>query len=101
MGRRAFDKTRTDLFFDVVDRRYEKEGPNVMVPASSVAPSGWDELLAGDDTLPRALDRLFDKASVFMMRGPSYRRRGLDAYSAGAIPQATKVRGTRPKGAWV
>ena len=73
VGRRALDKTCTDLFFDVVDRRYEKESPNAMVPGSSVAPSGWDEFLAGDDTLPCALDRLFDKASVFMMRGPSYR----------------------------
>ena len=73
VGRRALDKTCTDLFFDVVDRRYEKEGPNAMVPASSVAPSGWDEFLTGDDTLLCALDRLFDKASVFMMRGPSYR----------------------------
>ena len=73
VGRRALDKTCTDLFFDVVDRRYGKEGPNAMVPVSSVAPSGWDEFLAGGDTLLCALDRLFDKASVFMMRGPSYR----------------------------
>ena len=73
VGRRALDKTCTDLFFDVVDRRYEKESPNAMVLTSNVAPSGWDEFLAGDDTLPCALDRLFDKASVFMMRGPSYR----------------------------
>ena len=73
VGRCVFDKECTDLFFDVVDRRCEKEGPNAMVPASSVAPSGWDEFLAGNDTLSCALDRLFDKASVFMMRGPSYR----------------------------
>ena len=94
----AFDKTCTNLFFDVVDRRYEKEGPNAMVLASTVAPSGWDEFLAGDDTLLCALDRLFDKASVFMMRGPSYRGRGLGTYSVEAIPQTTKVRGMQPKG---
>ena len=73
VGRRTLDKTCTDLFFDVVDRRHGREGPNAMVPASNVAPSGWDEFLAGGDTLLCALDRLFDKASVFMMRGPSYR----------------------------
>ena len=45
-----------------------------------------------------ALDRVFDKASVFMMRGPSYRGRELDTYSVEAVPQATKVRGMQPKG---
>ena len=33
-----------------------------------------------------------------MMRGPSYRSRGLDTYSVEAVPQATKVRGIQPKG---
>ena len=43
-----------------------------MVLTSNVAPSGWDEFFTGDDTLLCALDRLFDKASVFVMRGPSF-----------------------------
>ena len=73
VGRCVFDKGRADLISGAVDRHHEKEAPNTLTPASGVAPSGWDELLAGDDTLPCALDRLFDKASVFMMRGPSYR----------------------------
>ena len=98
IGRRTFDKACTDLFFDVVDRRYEKEGPNAMVLTSNVAPSGWDEFFTGDDTLLCALDRLFDKASVFVMRGPSFRGRELDTYSVEAVPQATKLRGMQPKG---
>lgn len=97
VGRCVFDRACTDLFFDVIDRRYEKEGPNTMIPASNVAPSSWDEFLAGDEALLCALDRVFDKASVFMMRGPSYRSRGLDTYSVEAVPQATKVRGMQPK----
>ena len=36
---------------------------------------------------------VFDRASVFMMRGPSYRGRGLDTYSVEVVPQATNVRG--------
>lgn len=32
-----------------------------------------------------------------MMRGPSYRGRGLDTYSVEVVPQATKVRGMQPK----
>ena len=82
----------------MIDRRYEKEGPNTMILTSNMAPSSWDEFLAGDEALLCALDRVFDKASVFMMRGPSYRGRGLDTYSVEAVPQATKVRGMQPKG---
>ncbi|WP_130811465.1 hypothetical protein [Olsenella sp. Marseille-P4559] len=69
-----------------------------MILASNMAPSPWDEFFTGDEALLCALDRAFDKASVFMMRGPSYRGRGLDAYSVEAVPQATKVRGMQPKG---
>lgn len=63
-----------------------------------ITKSGWDEFFTGDDTLLCAPDRLFDKASVFVMRGPSYRGRGLDTYSVEAVPQAVKVRGIPPEG---
>lgn len=98
VGRCTFDRACTNLFFDVIDRRYEKEGPNTMILTSNVAPSAWDEFFTGDDALLCALDRVFDKASVFMMRGPSYRGRELDTYSVEAVPQATKVRGMQPRG---
>ena len=98
VGRCVFDRACTDLFFDVIDRRYEKEGPNTMILTSNMAPSSWNEFFTGDEALLCALDRVFDKASVFMMRGPSYRGRGLDTYSVEAVPQATKVRGMQPKG---
>ncbi|MBQ6523831.1 MAG: hypothetical protein IJI12_04125 [Atopobiaceae bacterium] len=45
-------------------------------------------------------DLKFDKTSVFMMRGPSYRGKRLDTYSVEAVPQATKQRGARPMGVW-
>ena len=97
VGRCRFDKDCTDLLFDVIDRRYEKEGPNTMILTSNTPPSGWDEFFTGDDTLLCALDRVFDKASVFMMRGPSYRGRDLDTFSVEAVPQATKQRGAQPQ----
>ena len=31
VGRCRLDRERTNLFFDVVDRRYEKEGPNTLI----------------------------------------------------------------------
>ena len=96
VGRCEFDKACTDLLFDVVDRRYEKEGPNTMILTSNAVASEWPKFFVGDDTLLCTLDRIFDKASVFMMRGPSYRGKGLDTYSVEAVPQATKQRGTQP-----
>lgn len=98
VGRRRFGRECTDLFFDVVDRRYEKEGPNTMILTSNAVASDWPEFFTGDDTLLCTLDRIFDKASVFMMRGPSYRGKGLDTYSVEAVPQATKQRGAGPMG---
>lgn len=96
VGRCVFDKQSTDLFFDVIDRRYEKEGPNTMILTSNVVPSAWDEFFTGDDTLLCALDRVFDKASVFVMRGPSFRGRQCATYSVEAVAQATKTRGVEP-----
>ena len=98
VGRCVFDRACADLLFDVIDRRHEREGPNTMILTSNMAPSSWDEFLAGDEALPCALDRAFDKASVLVMRGPSYRGRGLDTHSVEAVPQATRVRGMQPKG---
>ena len=77
----------------MVDRRYEKEGPNTMILTSNVVASEWSKYFTGDDALLCALDRIFDNATVFMMRGPSYRGKGLDTYSVEAVPQAFKQRG--------
>jgi DNA replication protein DnaC len=96
VGRCEFDKACTDLLFDVVDRRYEKEGPNTMILTSNSVASDWPKFFTGDDTLLCTLDRMFDRASVFLMSGPSYRGRGLDTYSVEAVPQVTKTRGPRP-----
>jgi len=96
VGRCTFDRACTDLLSDVVDRRYEKEGPNTMILTSNAVASDWPEFFTGDDTLLCTLDRIFDKAPVLMMRGPSYRGRGLDTYSVEAVPQATEQRGMQP-----
>ena len=61
VGRCTFDKPCTDLFFDIVDRRYEKEGPNTMILTSNTSTNNWDEFFTGDDTLLCTLDRLFDR----------------------------------------
>ena len=42
IGRCVFDKENTRMFFDVIDRRYNKEGPNTMIFTSNKGPEGPD-----------------------------------------------------------
>ena len=92
VGRCTFDKARADLFFDVVDRRYEKDRPNAMVLTSNAPTSSWDEFFTGDDTLLCTLDRLFDRASVFVMKGASFRGSELEVFSVESSPVAMKAK---------
>lgn len=91
IGRCSFDKECTDLFFDVIDRRYEKEGPNTLIVTSNAPVCNWAEFFTGDDTLLCTLDRVFDRASVFMMKGTSFRGGGLETFSVEAAPEAVKL----------
>ncbi len=73
IGRCVFDKANTRMFFDVIDRRYTKEGPNTTIFTSNKQPDQWQEFFSEDDTLLCTLDRVFDRASVYMFKGESYR----------------------------
>ncbi|MBQ9058158.1 MAG: ATP-binding protein [Atopobiaceae bacterium] len=91
VGRCTFDKPCTDLFFDIVDRRYEKDCANTMILTSNTPTNNWDEFFTGDDTLLCTLDRLFDRASVFMMKGASFRGAELEIFSVESSPSAIKM----------
>ena len=91
VGRCVFDRARTDLLFDVVDRRHEREGPSTLVLTSNTPVNDWDGLFTGDDALPCALDRMFDKASAFVMRGPSFRGAGCVTLSVESVPSVTRI----------
>ena len=73
VGRCVFDKENTRMFFDVIDRRYSKDGPNNMIFTSNKSPDKWGEYFGEDSSLLCALDRIFDDAMVFMIKGNSYR----------------------------
>ena len=75
IGRCAFDRESTSIFFDMIDRRYEKEGSNCMIFTSNKQPNDWNEFFRCDDDLKAALDRLFDNAKVITIKGESYRGR--------------------------
>ena len=81
IGHCVFDKENTRLFFDLIDRRYQKEGYFNMVFTSNKNPALWREDFDEDTTLHCALDRIFDDAIVFVLRGESFRGRKLETVS--------------------
>ena len=92
IGRCVFDKENTRMFFDIIDRRYNKEGPNTMIFTSNKSPNMWGEFFSEDSTLLCSLDRIFDVATVFMIKGNSYRGKQCEtvALSAGEQLSLTK-----------
>jgi DNA replication protein DnaC len=85
VGRCTFDRECTNLLFHVIDRRYEKKGPNTLILTSNTPVNNWDRFFEGDGyTRVCALDRVFDRASVFVIDGPSYRGAGCETFSVEA-----------------
>ena len=81
IGRSIFDMENTRLFFDMIDRRCSKEGPNCIIFTSNLTPDKWRDFFREEDALLCALDRTFDAATVYLMKGESYRGRNLKTYS--------------------
>ena len=92
VGRCVFDVETTRMFFDVIDRRYNKEGPNIMIFTSNQGPDKWREFFREDSSLLCALDRIFDDATVYMIKGNSYRGRKREtiALTAGNVTSLSK-----------
>ncbi len=78
VGHCEFDKENTRLFFDLVDRRYNKEGNFNIVFTSNKHPSNWRSNFNEDDALLCALDRIFDDTTVFNIKGESFRGKKLE-----------------------
>ena len=81
VGHCEFDKENTRLFFDLVDRRYQKDGYFDMVFTSNRDPAQWQENFCESDSLLCALDRISDDAVVFTIKGESFRGRKLETVS--------------------
>ena len=78
----------------MVDRRYNKEGPSTMIFTSNKSPDKWNEYFSEDSSLLCALDHIFDDATVFMIKGDSYRGKKLEtiAIETGRGKQAIKMK---------
>ena len=75
----------TRLFFDMIDRRYNKEGSFNTVFTSNKNPSDWRANFNEDDALLCALDPIFDDATIFTIRGESYRGKSLEKISVQTV----------------
>ena len=78
VGHCEFDKENTRLFFDLIDRRYNKEGNFNMVFTSNKNPSQRRSNFNEDDAPLCSLDRIFDDATVFNIKGESFRDKHLE-----------------------
>ena len=81
VGHCEFDKDNTRLFFDMIDRRYNRQGCNNIIFTSNKNPVQWRENFNDDDDLLCALDRIFDDATVFNIKGDSFRGKNLETIS--------------------
>ena len=88
VGHCEFDKENTRLFFDLIDRRYNKEGSYNIIFTSNKNPSAWRDNFNEDDALLCALDRIYDDATVFTIKGNSFRGNELETISL----QTTRVK---------
>ena len=93
VGHCEFDKENTRLFFDLIDRRYNKEGNFNMIFTSNKNPALWREDFEEDATLLCPLDRIFDDAPMFKLRGESFRGKKLETVSlqTGKVPAVEPV----------
>lgn len=81
VGHCVFDPENTRLFFDLVDRCYNKEGSFNMVFTSNKQPSAWRQNFTEEDSLLCALDRIFDDALIFNLNGESHRGQNKEVVS--------------------
>ena len=76
-GYQAFDREESNLFFRVVNHRYQR-GSIAITTNKGIA--SWPEVLAGDEVLAGAiLDRLLHSATILNIQGRSYRLRDLES----------------------
>ena len=93
VGHCEFDKENTRLFFDLIDRRYNKEGSCNIIFTSNKHPSKWKANFNEDDALLCTLDRIFDDAIVFNIKGEGYRGKRLETLAL----QTSRVKAPEPE----
>lgn len=85
VGHCDFDRENSRLFFDMIDRRYNRQGCNNIIFTSNKNPAQWRENFSDDGDLLCSLDRIFDAATVFNIKGESFRGKKLETITLKAI----------------
>jgi len=74
VGITPFDRSQSNAFFQVVNRRYENRSATIVTTNRGLP--AWGELFGGDSVVAAAiLDRLLDGAAVINIKGGSWRLR--------------------------
>ena len=81
VGNCDFDTGNTRLFFDMIDRRYNKEGFFNIIFTSNKQPKFWKQSFAEEETLRCAMDRIFDDVMIFNFSGSSHRGKNREAFN--------------------
>ena len=76
-----FDTENTRLFFDMIDRCYNKEGAFNIIFTSNKQPKFWKQCFAEEETLKCAMDRIFDDVMIFNFSGSSHRGQKREAFN--------------------
>lgn len=98
VGHCEFDKENTRLFFDLIDRRYNKDGNYNIVFTSNKNPSEWRGIFNEDDALLCALDRIFDSATVITIKGSSFRGSNCETISVQTTKASAPVTAANSRG---
>ena len=69
------------VFFDMIDRRYNKEGSYNIIFTSNKQPKYWKQCFAEEETLKCAMDRIFDDVMIFNFSGSSHRGQNREAFN--------------------
>jgi DNA replication protein DnaC len=87
VGYIPFGREAANLFFQVVNLRYERGS---VIVTSNRAFSAWGDIFGGDIVVAAALiDRLVHHAEIISLKGSSYRLRGKEALAETSKPEVT------------
>ena len=76
-----FDTENTRLFFDMIDRRHNKEGNFNIIFTSNKQPKYWKQNFAEEEALKCAMDRIFDDIMIFNFSGSSHRGSNRESFN--------------------
>lgn len=78
VGITPFDRTESNAFYQVVNRRYEARSATIVTTNRGLP--GWGDLFGGDTVVAAAImDRLLENAEVINIKGSSWRLREHEA----------------------